>query len=167
MRFVADAMLGTLVRWLRLIGVDTAYDPHADDRAIARLAVREGRAVLTRDHGLLARRLVRDGLLVASDDLGEQLRQVIAAYALPVDPARLFTRCTACNTPVERVPPEEVQGLVPPYVWRTHQEFRRCPGCMRIYWAGTHEKHAREHLAVLLGGRDDRKTGPVGGSDGT
>ena len=37
-RFIADAMLARLARWLRVLGFDTFFDPAVHDRA-ARMAV--------------------------------------------------------------------------------------------------------------------------------
>ncbi len=152
-RFVADAMLGRLARWLRLIGCDTAYDAQLDDRALAGLAAREGRLVLTRDRGLLARRLVRRGLLVESDELGAQLRQVLGACDVPLARERLFTVCVACNGALAEKTPDDVAGRVPPYVRRTHERFRACAGCGRIYWGGTHVARALADLERLTGVR--------------
>ncbi len=154
-RFVVDAMLGRLARWLRLLGWDVVFDPFADDPEIAALAAREDRIVLTRDRGLLARKLVRRGLYVDSEELGAQLRQVLAACGLEAAPERMFTRCVACNTPVEDVSAESVRGRVPPFVLAHHDRFRRCPGCARIFWGGTHGALARRRLEELLEeGRD-------------
>lgn len=152
-RFVADAMLGRLARWLRLLGCDTAYDPQLDDRALAGLAAREGRVVLTRDRGLLARRIVRRGLLVDSDELGAQLRQVLHAFDVPVARARLFTICVACNAPLVEAARDDVTGRVPPYVLRTHERFRACGVCGRVYWGGTHVDLALKDLERLAGVR--------------
>jgi hypothetical protein len=149
-RFVVDAMLGRLARWLRLLGYDALYDPAADDRELARCAAASGRVLLTRDRGLLARRLVTRGLLVEDEHLAGQLRQVAAAFSLSLDPARCFTRCLACNSETREVPREEVGGRVPPYVQRTHERFRACPGCDRVYWAGSHRELALRQLARLL-----------------
>jgi hypothetical protein len=152
-RFVVDAMLGRLARWLRLLGHDVLYDPRRDDREIARIAAREDRVVLTRDHGLLARRLVRRGLLLSSDHVPDQLRQVVAALTLTVDRARIFTRCIACNAAVAAVDKASIEGRVPPYVFRSHERFARCPGCGRIYWGGSHERLALRRLEQMLAER--------------
>ncbi|MGC8936370.1 MAG: DUF5615 family PIN-like protein, partial [Candidatus Methanomethylicaceae archaeon] len=55
MRFVADAMLGRLARWLRLLGYDTAYDQTLDDEKLIEIAKRENRILLTRDGKLFKR----------------------------------------------------------------------------------------------------------------
>ncbi len=150
-RFVADAMLGRLARWLRLLGWDVLYDPHRDDRELARIAAREDRVLLTRDRGLLARRIVRRGLLVRHDDVGAQLAQVLAELGLRPDPARAWTRCSVCNTPTEDVPKESVRDRVPAYTFATHERFRLCPGCGRVYWPGSHRELACADLDRWLG----------------
>jgi hypothetical protein len=144
-------MLGRLARWLRLLGYDTLYDPRADDRALARQSAAEGRILLTRDRGLLARRIVTQGLLVEHDHLAGQLRQVATACGLVLDPGRCFTRCLSCNAGTGEAERSEVAGRVPPFVLRTHERFRACPGCGRVYWAGSHRELALRELGRLLG----------------
>ncbi|MBP7149634.1 MAG: Mut7-C RNAse domain-containing protein [Acidobacteria bacterium] len=150
MTFIADAMLGRLARWLRLLGFDVLYDASWDDATIARAAAAGGRVVLTRDHALLQRRLVREGLLVDSDDLGAQLRQVLR-FTGPPDPALMFSRCAVCNTPVVPASAAEVAGTVPPFVLRHRAQFVRCTGCGRVYWPGTHRERALAELRRMIG----------------
>jgi uncharacterized protein with PIN domain len=144
LRLLADGMLGRLARWLRLLGYDTAYENDADDPHLARRARAEGRVLLTRDRELAARRGLRT-LLVASEALEEQVQQV--QQALGPAPAPALSRCSLCNLPLEAVAPEDVSDQVPPYVLRTQRQFRLCPGCGRVYWAGTHLEGMRQTLA--------------------
>ncbi len=134
-RFVVDGMLGSLARWLRLLGYDADYDNRRDDAELVRLARAEDRVLLTRDRELAARRGVRT-LFVASQVLDEQLDQVTAAFPRPAEsePAR----CPVCNTALVPATPEELADRLPPYVLRKHRDFRRCPGCGRAYWPGSH-----------------------------
>jgi sulfur carrier protein ThiS len=53
LRFVADAHLGGLARFLRMLGCDTLHRNDYSDEEIRRLAETEGRIVLTRDRELL------------------------------------------------------------------------------------------------------------------
>ena len=134
-RLLADAMLGKLAKWLRLLGYDTAYNHAWDDAAVVRLARAEGRIVLTRDRVLSERRGLQ-ALLLTSDELEEQMAQIMNELHLP--PAEAGSRCSICNAPLEPIAKEEVEGRVPPYVFRTQEEFYRCPQCDRIYWPGGH-----------------------------
>ncbi len=140
-RLLADGMLGRLARWLRLQGYDTAYDNRADDLQLAHRARAEGRVLLTRDHELAARRGLRT-LLIESEVLEEQLRQVRETLGPPPEPALL--RCSVCNAVLEPVDDAQVADCVPPYVLRSHKEFKRCPGCGRVYWAGSHVERMKD-----------------------
>jgi uncharacterized protein with PIN domain len=137
-------MLGTLAKWLRLLGYDTAYDNVAADAELARRARSEGRVLLTRDRELAGRRGLRT-VLVQSEVLEEQVQEVQAALGPPPDPA--LSRCAVCNTELESIAPADVASRVPPYVLWTQSDFRRCPGCGRVYWPGTHVEGMRGQLA--------------------
>lgn len=131
-------MLGALARWLRALDLDVAYDPDIDDAELVGKAVAEGRVILTRDRRLTERRLARNHLLIRSEVVEEQVRQVLEELDIRPDPGRRLGRCLRCNTPLEDLDPELARARVPPWVARTHQDFRGCPGCGRVYWRGTH-----------------------------
>jgi len=145
-KLFADAMLRALARWLRALDLDVAYDPSLDDPELVELAVAEGRTILTRDRRLTERRRARDHILIRSDDVAEQVRQVVETLGVTPDPGRLLGRCLRCNQPLLEIDPEEARSRVPPWVARTQQEFRCCPECGRIYWPGTHASRMRERL---------------------
>lgn len=135
MRFLADSMLGTLAKWLRILGYDTAYDVDLDDNALVRLARAEGRILLSRDTALVQRKGLQC-LFITSEVLQEQLAQVRQTFDLRVDSP--FSRCPVCNSPLENVPKHEAWGQVPPFVFQTQERFSLCPACNRFYWRGTH-----------------------------
>lgn len=137
-KLLADAMLGALARWLRALDLDVAYDPSLDDPELVEQAVNEGRVILTRDRRLTERRLARNNLLIRSDRVEEQVRQVLDAFGIDPEPGRLFRRCLRCNESLAIIDAEEARARVPPFVARTQVEFRTCPSCGRIYWRGTH-----------------------------
>ncbi len=139
-------MLGTLAKWLRILGYDTLFDPALDDHRLVRLARAENRTLLTRDGELSRRRGVRV-LLVATENLDDQIRQVLAELELVPD--RSFSRCPVCNELLETLDRAEAKARVPAYVALTHETFRFCPACQRVYWRGTHWQRMDEHLARL------------------
>ncbi len=145
--FLADGMLGRLARWLRLLGYDTAYENDADDLELARRARAEGRILLTRDRSLAARRGLRT-LLIESEQVREQVRQVVETLGPPPSPA--LSRCSLCNVPLSPATPQQVADRVPPYVLQTQKRFGICPTCGRIYWAGTHLQHMKRYLGESL-----------------
>ncbi len=150
-RFIADSMLGRLATWLRVLGYDTAYDAGITDSELIRRAKREGRIILTRDRRLLKRKGIGEALLIRSDHFREQLREVVSHFGL--DPRSGFlTLCIRCNTPLEDIRKEEVRDRVPPYVFRTQEDFMICPRCGRIYWGATHRERMEEEIRELFGG---------------
>jgi uncharacterized protein with PIN domain len=150
-RFLVDAMLGRLARWLRYLGYDTVYDAENPDDVLARRALAEGRVLLTRDRGLLERWRPPDAVLVQGDRPAHQLRQVVRELGLGWREPR-GARCTLCNEPLKPDEADEAAGRVPPYVHRRHAgSFTRCPKCGRFYWPGTHAERMERLLADLLG----------------
>jgi uncharacterized protein with PIN domain len=145
-RFLADAMVGKLARWLRILGYDTAYDVRWDDNELARMSRAQGRILLTRDVELSQRQGLR-ALLVHSQLLEEQLAQVVAECDLALD--NPFTRCPNCNAPLEEAGRFEAQGSVPPYILSTQADYRFCPECDQFYWPGTHWQRMRRRIAAL------------------
>ncbi len=139
-RFVADAMLGRLAKWLRMMGYDVTYFHDADDLALLRHARAESRLLLTRDR-MLARRAKDLGVLISSQRLEEQLQE-LARGGIITGPQE-ETRCPICNVPLRRVDKESVRLRVPPFVFQTHTEFYECPHCHRIYWEGSHWQNVR------------------------
>ena len=136
-RFLCDAMLGSLARWLRLFGFDAEYPaPGVDDRDLAERARTEGRWLLTRDRELAG--LGPKTMLVRSAALDDQLVEVLSRLG-QVPPATLDgARCAECNGELEDRDRAEIVEAVPPHVLRTAERFRRCSGCARVYWPGSH-----------------------------
>jgi uncharacterized protein with PIN domain/DNA-directed RNA polymerase subunit RPC12/RpoP len=149
-RFIADAMLGRLARWLRVLGYDTAFDADIEDETLVRRSFEEGRHILTRDRRLPQEWRIRDYLVVGDDEPLEQLRQIAGHFALRWD-GPLFTRCTVCNMTLEAAAREDVAEEVPPRVLEASDRFARCPGCGRVYWEGSHTERMRARLARILG----------------
>ena len=139
-------MLGTLAKWLRILGYDTHFDPALDDHQLARLARAEGRLLLTRDRELSRRRGL-DALLISSEQRDDQIRQVLEDLELEAE--RSFSRCPVCNGPLEPLAYEEARSRVPAYVARAHKTFHTCPACHRVYWRASHWQRMDEPLADL------------------
>lgn len=135
--FVADVHLGTLARFLRLLGFDTVYDPDLDDAELARVSSDESRILLTRDVGLLKRSSVTHGYCVRADDPRDQVVEVARRFHLE---GRLqpFTRCMVCNGRLERVSTSEVADRVPSGTKQFADRYQRCAGCEKVYWRGSH-----------------------------
>lgn len=149
-RFLLDVHLGKLARLLRLLGLDAVHRREAGDDDLAREAASSGRILLTRDRGLLMRGALSRGRWIRATDPEEQAAEVLASFRLDTG-TRPFSRCMECNTPLAEAAPDTVD--VPAGVRNRHQAFRRCPGCGRVYWSGTHAERLAATVQRILGAR--------------
>jgi uncharacterized protein with PIN domain len=156
MKFLADRMLGTLTRYLRLMGYDTlsanSLEPGdtREDTALLRMARDEGRILLTRDREL-ARRAGEQGVFLGSEDVMDQVR-TLSSLGLIV-PELAMDRCSLCNSVLRPATEEEVGGADYAPAERATLAFFICPSCTRIYWMGSHGRNLRESLKRTLDGR--------------
>ena len=84
MKFIVDSNVGRLARWLRIAGVDTMLINDLDDKRLVRIAMSEGRVLLTKDTQILKRRVATTGrlkaLLIEGEEVKGQLRQVVKTF---------------------------------------------------------------------------------------
>ena len=140
-KFLADIMLGKLVKWLRILGFDTTYPSFDDDLSLILTARQEGRILLTRDTNLIKRRNICDFLFIKGDHWEEQLAGIVKGLKLEINfNSKIFSRCSLCNAPTKDVDKKEVKNYVPPYVFLTQDRFVYCPSCKKYYWRGTHSQ---------------------------
>ncbi len=147
-RFVVDVNVGKLARLLRMLGVDAAYHWTWRDGDIAHLSESQGRIVLSKDIGLLKRKLVTWGRYLRSESPEDQLLEVIRVFGLE-RPFALFSRCLDCNRKLEPVDKEAILHRLEPKTKKYFQTFRRCPECFRIYWPGSHQEKMQQWLRRL------------------
>lgn len=147
-RFAADAMLGRLARWLRLLGFDCAWDDGVSDEALVRLALAEGRVVLTRNRRLPEDWWIEDAYVVHAQDPDAQLDEVARHFDL-ADSLRPLTRCGECNGTLGPAGAETVRGQVPDGVLERHDVFSQCSRCGHVYWEGSHAARIRERAEAL------------------
>jgi uncharacterized protein with PIN domain len=148
-KFIVDHNVGKLVKWLRLMGYDTRFFNGNDDSELVAMAQAEGRVILSRDTQIMKRRVITSGklkaVLIQSDEPERQIHQVIDTLGLDCR-FRPFALCLECNQPLVERSKDEVKELVPPYVFKTQNQFMQCPNCQRIYWRGTHWRAMTERL---------------------
>jgi uncharacterized protein len=149
-RFVLDAHLGRLARYLRLAGFDAVYRRDFGDEELARVAAHEHRILLTRDKGLLKRRCVSHGHWLRETDPRLQFVTILRLFDLErlVQP---FARCLRCNEPLEDVQKQTVWDLLPQRIGEQCEEFRLCRTCGRVYWKGSHYDAMVRFLEAAVG----------------
>ena len=156
MKFIVDHNVGKLTGWLRMMGFDSRFFNGSDDGDMVKLALAEKRVILTRDRGIMRRRVVKSGpvvaILITSEVPERQIAQVMETPGL-ADEIKPFTRCLECNEILVGRSKEEVKDRVPPYVYGTQEQYMECPGCHRIYWRGTHWEAMTERLERVLGNK--------------
>jgi uncharacterized protein with PIN domain len=140
MKFIADVMLGRLARFMRFAGYDVEYDSKATDDFLYHRA--RYRTLLTRDRELSQRALNRKVYFVQTTGAENQLEEIHKRF--PIENAS--PRCLICNVKISRIAKQKVSHLVPPFVYRSQEQFFHCRRCNRIYWKGTHF----DHLARLM-----------------
>jgi uncharacterized protein with PIN domain len=149
-RFLCDAMLGSLARWLRLFGFDCTFSAELDDSQLARLAEVEQRWLLTRD-----RELATKGprtLLVRSTKLDEQLLEVLSRRRLHLEVSLEQARCSVCNGELRAIDSIEAIESVPPHVAQTVETYRQCQDCRRVYWNGSHTSRILDRMERICVG---------------
>ena len=150
-RFMADAMLGRLARWLRLLGYDTVYEKVISDEALIQRILDDNRWLLTRDGYLIQRKVLRGRFtLITSDDLDGQLCQLYRDIKIDLDiNHQRGYRCADCNTALVPISLQEAAPLVPPFVAQQYREFFQCPSCRRALWPGTHWENVRSRIDAI------------------
>ena len=148
-RFLVDINVGKLTRLLRLAGLDSRYAPDLNDGALAALAAADQRILLSRNRELLKRKEVTHGHLVRAEQPADQLREILTLYDL-ANRVKPFSRCLSCNTILVTVSREEVLDRLEPLTRKYYHRFKRCPGCGRIYWQGSHHAQMVRLLQDIL-----------------
>jgi uncharacterized protein with PIN domain len=138
-------MLGKLAKWMRLLGFDTSYYRNTNGKTIIYHSRKEGRTILTRAKDLIEKH--DNAILIESEILIEQLKQIAKSLKIKSP----FSRCPVCNTETEKIAKETIKNDVPPYVFESHDDFKKCPGCGRIFWQGTHYKEIEKVINEING----------------
>ena len=151
MKFITDANLGKLVKWLRILGYDTTFHTGNADRSFLRKAQKEGRIALTRKRDLARREFSGRLFVIQNDHVQDQIREIMDELHIHPQPERWFTICLKCNEKLEEVPKEEIAGMVPPYVFENCSHFHTCPRCRGIFWPGTHRDNIHRFFKTHIG----------------
>ena len=148
MTFVADGMLGSLVRWLRIMGQDVVYLHGLDDEKLLAIARDEKRVLLTRDLELYKRSIARGiGVFyVEGKNEVERLAAVAERFELALEIDLKSSRCPICNTAIRPVLKEAIAVKVEKNTFAHYDEFWECPKCGKVYWQGAHWPKIRETL---------------------
>ncbi|MGD8353616.1 MAG: Mut7-C RNAse domain-containing protein [Pseudomonadota bacterium] len=149
LKLLADAMLGSLARKLRLLGFDTAYAGDADGNELKYLVRSKDLILITRDL-TLAGSLGERAWVPAGSDVEQEFRSIAGNLALFRHQLKPFSRCIDCNVTLESADAMDAEGMVPPYIFQRHKKFSRCPSCRRIFWGGTHRERMEKEVEWMV-----------------
>jgi hypothetical protein len=156
--FLADAMLGSVARKLRIFGFDTLYIAHAQDDEILKTGIEQGRVILTADKELFKRVIkagVRGVLVSGAGDL-EDLVHILSKNGITsLDLDGIGSRCSVCNGLLQEKRSEQVKNGVPGKVAKLHRKFYQCTACGKVYWEGGHLRRIKA-LAKSVESKLDR-----------
>ena len=147
--FVADAMLGKLTRWLRLLGQKVFYI-QASDELVLKKAVKLKAMLLTRDENLAskAKDYVKVVLFKTNDSFA-QLKIMMKQFRLKASDSPSFASCPHCGGKIKRIAKKKVEGKVFPRVFRQQKTFWACAECNQLYWKGSHWEKITKKLGKI------------------
>ncbi len=148
-KFIVDAMLGDLAKWLRILGYDTLYSKSYTDKQIISIAKSSERIIVTMDRGLciMARKKNISCVTIENYDIRDRLAEISVKTNIPLiaDPSR--SRCPVCNGTLKPIYDKSiVKDRVPPKALESNKVFYVCIRCGQVYWEGSHWKNIRRVL---------------------
>jgi len=135
------------------MGFDTVYFTSNNIGTLIIEALREDRFIITRRKSEIDD-LQKKTLVLTVDKLEEQLKEVVQNLNLQINESEMFTRCPLCNALLVEVKREEAKEQIPPYVYKTQNEFRQCNLCKKVYWKGSHWGNATRMIKEIQGSED-------------
>ena len=150
LKFLADTMLGSLAKKLRLLGIDTVYKSDPDNSELKYLVRSQTRILVTRDLNL-SRSMGDLAWPVTGKDAREEFLSIAEKLKPFSDLLVPFSRCLDCNNPFQSMELSEAQGKVPPFIYSSQKIFSHCPSCGKVFWEGTHRKKMEKEVEWMEG----------------
>ena len=151
-RYILDATLNKLCRWLRILGQDTALETEVEEKQ----RTREGKMVLfercrserrtlvTTSTRLQQRTECPPGTYVINptnlDKLETTLVHILLTHGVVLEPDSFLSRCVICNGGIQEVTTAEDKKRIlqdyeaPVALLKEDLEVYQCDGCQQGYW---------------------------------
>ena len=149
MKFLVDAMLGRLARFLRIFGYDTVYandlidyfkvDPVSDEK-LKEYAQKNNRIIITKDYPL-SKSFRNKSLYLRGEGVYNYLNQLKNRLGLNFDFKIERARCSNCNSPLKKIKDKSlIKDNVLKDTFNHYDEYFQCSNldCKKVYWKGTH-----------------------------
>ncbi|KKN20913.1 hypothetical protein LCGC14_0930670 [marine sediment metagenome] len=161
MKFLVDAMLGKLARFLRIFGFDTIYaddlkdfikiNPVPDEKLIE-YAKKNDRIIITKDYSLY-KSYIEKNFYLKGEGIYNYLMQLNKELKLYFKFNIERARCSICNSILKKVKNKKlIKDLVLKETFSHYNEFYQClnPQCKKIYWEGSHIEDIKNRLDEIL-----------------
>ncbi|MFX1494631.1 MAG: DUF5615 family PIN-like protein [Promethearchaeota archaeon] len=149
MKFLVDAMLGRLSRFLRIFGYDTIYandlrdqfklDPIPDEN-LKKYAEDNDRIIITKDYPFYAK-IKSKSIYLEGEGIYNYLNQLKETLEISYEFDLKKARCSICNSELTRVKDKNViKDVVLKETYKNYDEFYQCnnPKCSKVFWNGPH-----------------------------
>lgn len=147
MIFLCDLMLGKLAKHLRILGLDTIYitsvaelDRYKDEYSPPIFFTKRRRRKVP----------YSNCIFIESNSVFSQLSEIRNIIKPHIEISTLLKRCTQCNMPLNDVKKDDIEGLVPEFIFHTYSIFRTCPVCRKVYWKGSHAEHMEKWIKEII-----------------
>jgi len=150
--FFVDAMLGNIVKKLRLMGFDSKYLADIEDDELINQAKKDHRIIISRDEDLIRKslKLGLEAIFVKNRQEIEQFHEIIKKLNLKkfeINGDR--ARCPNCNSKTESVDKKNIYKKIPNKVLEYNDKFWECKVCDKIFWEGTHIQNLQKFVGKL------------------
>lgn len=146
MKFVCDAMLGKLARYLRILGLDADHTGGAGLPEHFNNDVGPPYFLTRRTKGIHYDRAI----IIKSEKTPDQIREIREIIRPYINPQDIMNRCIECNVGLVDVKKIDVEQLVPEFIFHRYRVFRMCPRCRKIYWEGSHAEGMAELVREIM-----------------
>lgn len=147
-RFLCDATLTKLTRWLRLVGVNTAIEDRASQELRAQTndflplfnrAREERRVLVTTSSTMYKRNTCPEAFLIRPPESNDKLMQSFADllnhYDVQLRPEKFLLLCSKCGETIVQtsIDDKRIDGKFAP----ADRDIFICEGCYQVYWCST------------------------------
>lgn len=139
-KFLVDAPLGHLARWLRMIGYDTKYSSHSNREDLIEIARSDKRTTITISK-ISANILTNNDIQVIhllQGKIIDYLKQLKNNDIVIKVPRITDSRCSVCNGRLRIAKSSHELEKIPPNSKQFYDEFYVCVDCEKLFWEGSH-----------------------------
>ncbi len=148
MKFLLEADLEKLAKWLRFLGQDAELlKGHINKRDVLKYPNRVF-VTTSRKWEKHLKAWGVDHFLIPKDDWEVQLCLLLKHFS--IEPKLKLNRCPYCNWQLEPIDKEKIKDRIPSIVYEFADDFTVCPKCDAIFWKGTHFPKMRKMLKDVL-----------------